>query len=344
MPVQGFTRNRAWALGKQSAHGTAVAPTRQLPWRGILKVDPNWQDYEDVDVGSIDPVLAPFRTITDVTADLTGPLTYDELSTIFAAGVRGGVSPSGGGAAKTWTHQALSTSATTLDEFSGQWGDDVTGDAFRFWDGVVESFELSFDESLGPWQLSSSWRFGSVNPRVSPVSGLTLGSNLPTVFGADTALYIDSTAGGIGSTQITDALRGATITVENTIDQKRYSNGSNSRFQIGGYGLAGRSIRASFVFDKASSIVIGSTSEVARWLSADPVARFLKLTATSPQLIPGTATPYSWDLRLAGEWRTRDDGEVGGNSTVVLELVGRLNTDLGYALYSSVVNSRATLP
>ena len=48
--------------------------------------------------------------------------------------------------------------------------------------------------------------------------------------------------------------------------------------------------------------------------------------------------------RLAGEWRTREDGEVGGNSTVTLELVGRYNTDLGYALYSSVVNDRATLP
>lgn len=344
MPVQGFTRNRAWALGKQSAHGTAVSPTRQLPWRGILNVDPNWQDYEEVDVGSIDPVLSPYRTITDVTADLSGPLTFNEIPTIFGAGVRGGVAASGGGAAKTWTQQSLSTTATTLDEFSGQWGDDVTGDAFRFWDGVLDGFELSFGEDLGPWQASMNWRFGSVNPRVTPVAGLTLGSNLPTVFGADTALYIDSTAGGIGGTQITDALRGASIRVENTIDQKRYSNGSNSRFQISGYGLAARTIRASFTFDKANSIVVGSTSEVARWLSADPVARFLKVVVTSPTLIPGTATPYSWDLRLAGEWRTRSDGEIGGNSTVVLELMGRLNTDLGYALYSSVVNDRGTLP
>lgn len=344
MPVQGFTRNRAWAFGKQSAHGTAVNPTRALPWRGVLEVDPNWQDFEDVDVGSIDPVLSPYRTITDITAPLTGPLSYNEISTIFAAGVRGGVSASGGGAAKTWTHQALSTTATTLDEFSVQWADDVTADGYRGWDGVLESIELSYDESLGPWQASLGWRFGSVNPRVTPVSGLTLGSNLPTVFGADVALYIDSTAGGIGSTQISNALRGATITIENTIDQKRYSNGSNTRFQINGYGLSARSIRASFTFDKADVIVAGGTSEVAKWLSADPVARYLKLTATSTQNIPTTSTAYSWDLRLAGEWRTRSDGEVGGNSTVTLELVGRYNTDLGYALYSSVVNDRATLP
>lgn len=91
MPVQGFTRNRAWAFGKQSAHGTAVSPTRQVPWRGVLEVDPNWRDHEEVDVGSIDLVLSPYRTITDVTANLTGPLSFDEVSTIMAAGVRGGV-------------------------------------------------------------------------------------------------------------------------------------------------------------------------------------------------------------------------------------------------------------
>jgi hypothetical protein len=61
-------------------------------------------------------------------------------------------------------------------------------------------------------------------------------------------------------------------------------------------------------------------------------------------MISTGSTPYSWDLRLAGEWMTRSDGEVGGNSTITLELVGRYNTDLGYAIYSSVVNDRATLP
>lgn len=342
MPVQGFTRNRSWAIGKQSAHGTAVAPSRTMPWQGVLEVDPTWQDHENVDVGSIDPVLSPFRTQTDVTASLQGPLDYNALAVIAAAGIRGGVSATGS-TAKTWTHQALSTTATTLDEFTGQWGDDVTADGFRMWDGVLETIELSFDETLGPWQTSLTWRFGAVNPRVSPVSGLTLGSNLPVVFGADTALYIDSTAGGIGGTQISNALRAATITIENTIDQKRYANGSNTRFQINGYGLSGRAIRASFTFDKADAIVAGGSSEMAKWLSADPVTRYLNLVTTSTVNIPGTSTPYSWDLQLSGEWRTRGDGEVGGNSTVTLELMGRV-ADLGYVLRSSVVNDRATLP
>ena len=342
MPVQGFTSLRSWALGKQSTHGTAVAPSLAVPWGGTLEIDPQWADPEGVDVGSIDPVLAPYRGALDITAPLSGPLDYNRLPLIAAAAWRGGVSATGGGAAKTWAHQALSLSATTLDEFSGQWGDDVTSEAFRFWDGVIETVELSFDESLGPWQASLSWRFGSVNPRVVPVSGLLLSSNTPWVYGADTALYIDNTAGGIGGTQISDALRAATITIENTIDVKRYANGSNTRFAVGGYGLTKRSVRASLTFDKASG-VIGATGEINRWLATDPVMRYLKIAATSTAVIPTTSTAYSWDFRLGGDWRTRSDGEIGGNATVTLELGNRYDATLGYPFTQTVVCDRATL-
>ncbi len=343
MPIQGFTRNRSWAFGKQTVHGTAVNPSRAVPVGGILDVNPNWTTPEGVDMGAIDPVLTPYRTALDVTTALSGPASHRDVALIFSAGVRGGTSPTGGGAAKTWTIAGLSTTATTLDEFTAQWGDDVTSDGFRAWDGIVESFEYSFDDTLGPWQLSANWRFGSVNPRVVPVANLLLGSNQPWMFGADTKLYIDSTAGGIGSTQLSDVLRAATISVTNTIDVKRYANGSNTRFAVGGYGLAGREIRASFTFDKQSAIT-GSTGEAAKWLTSDPVTRYLSVVVESPFLIPTTATPFTTTFNLAGEWFTRTDGEVGGNSTIVLELVGRYDSGLGYPIRAVTVNDLATLP
>ena len=343
MPVQGFARNRSWAFGKQSAHGTAVAPSRAVPFQGVLDVNPNWTTPEGVDMGSIDPILSPYRTQLDVTASLTGPASYREIPLVFGAGVRGGVAATGGGANKTWTQAGLSTTATTLDEFSVQWGDDVTSDGFRGWDGIVEQFELSFDDSLGPWQLASTWRFGSANPRVVPVSGLLVSSNSPWIFGADTALYIDSTSAAIGGTQISDAVRSMSIGVTNTIDVKRYANGSNTRFAVSGYGLSGREITASFQFDKASAIT-SSTGELAQWLSADPVTRYLSVAAISTVNIPGTSTPFSTTINLSGEWRTRVDGEVGGNSVVTLELMGRYDSGLGYPIRAVTVNDLATLP
>jgi hypothetical protein len=341
--IQGFTRFRKWQLGKQSAFGTAVAATRRMAWRGTPEINPNWTDVEDIDVGSIDPVMPAYRTQTDITTTITAPVAYNDLQVYMGAAVRGGVSATGAGAAKTWTHTALSTSATTLDYYTGEWGDDVTADGFRFRDGIAESLEFSFDEGMGPWQVSADFRFGYADAHVTATSGLEVGSNLIWAYGADTALYINDTSGAIGTTQITDALHSATIRIENEVDQKRFANGSNSRFALDGYGLSGRTITATLTFAKASSIVAAANSETVDWLNADPVNRYLSLVTTSPSIITGS-TPYSWTQNLSGTWRTRSDGELGNNSTVTLEMRGRYDAGLGYAYRSVAVNGSATNP
>jgi hypothetical protein len=341
MPIQGFSRMRLWQFGKQSVHGTAVTPTRRVATRGVPTIEPNWTMQDGVDVGSIDPLLPDYRTQTDITATLTGALTYDDIPWLMAAGVRGGQTAVTSSSTYQWTHQALSLTATSLDEFTSEFADDVSSDGWKFKDGIVESIELSFDESLGPWQFSAGWRWGSADYGVTPTAGLAVGSNLPLVFGADTKLFIDSTSGGIGTTLIADALHRATVTVTNTIDVKRFAQGSNSRFSVGGYGLAGREITASFTFAKTSATV-GLASEAAKWLSADPTNRYVKLNATSPSIISGVI-PYSWDLFLAGAWTARADEEVGGNAVVTLTCRGRYDAGLGYALKSYAVNNRASL-
>lgn len=342
MPIQGYVRQRLWRFGKQSAHGTAVTPTRAVAWSGVLDVNPNWTEQSEADVGSIDPILPAYRMQTDVTASLTGSLTYNDLPLIFAAGVRGGQTAVSSGGSYQWTHQSLSTTATTLDVFTTQWADDVSSDGFQARDGVLESFELSFDEALGPWQFSGSWRYGYVDGGVTPTAGLAVGSNLPLVFGSDTELFLDDTSGNIGTTKITDALHRASVSVTTSLDQKRFAQGSNSRFAIAGYGVTSREITASFTFAKTAQTV-GLASEAAKWLSADPTNRYVKLLVTSEQEVaPGIK--YQWDLRLSGSWRTRTDEAVGGNAVVTLELAGRYDAGLGYALRSYVVNSRSTLP
>ena len=341
MPIAGFTRFRKWQFGKQSAHGTAVTPTRAVGFRGVMEINPNWTDQTEVDTGSVDFTLPAYRLGTDVTASLSGPLTYDDIPLIMAAGVRGGQTAVTSSSTYQWTHQALSLTATTLDEFTTQWCDDVTTDGFQAKDCILETIELGFDEALGPWTFTGGWRYGAVDGGITPTAGLTVGSNLPLVFGADTKLYIDDTSGGIGTTLIADALHRGTITITNSIDQKRFAQGSNSRFAIAGYGLTSREITASFTFAKTSQTV-GLASEAAKWLSADPTNRYIKVEVISPSIIAGVI-PYSWDLRLSGTWRTRTDEEVGGNAVVTLECTGRYDAGLGYALRSYVVNNRPTL-
>jgi hypothetical protein len=258
MAIIGFTRFRKWQFGKQSAFGTAVAASRRLPFRGTLEINPNWTDQEDVDVGSIDPVLPAYRVGADITAAVTAPLDYNTIPLLMAAGVRGGVSGVAGSGSYAWTHSALSLTPTTLDYFTTEWGDDVDDDTFKARDGVLESIEFTLPEDLGPWQVSANWRFGYADHGVTPTAGL-------------------------------------------------------------------------------------GASEVAKWLSADPTNRFVKMLAQSTQEAE-SGIKYSWDLRLSGTWRTRSDGERGGNSAVTLEMVGRYDGTLTYALRSAVVNTLATLP
>lgn len=347
MPVIGSqTRFREWGFSAaQSAHGTPATPSGRFPWRGTPDVNPNWTEIDDVDVGSIDPVLPPYRTVLDSSVTLEGPLDYDSEPLINSGGVRGGVTPTSSGTAYTWAHQALSLTSTTLDEFSAQWGDNYAADDIRFSDGLIEQITYTIPDDLGPWRVSTQWYFGKADNNVTKAVIAPLGSNLAWVYGADTALYIDSASGSIGSTQISNAVHSGTITITNEIDRKRFMNGSNTRFAVAGFALASRTIEAEFTFTKADAITgSGSTSEIRNFLAADPVMRYLEVKAISPTLIPGSSTPYSLSKRLGGQWMTKGDGEMGGNATVTFTLKNRYDGGLGYAYRNSVVCANATLP
>lgn len=343
MPIAGATRFRQWAFSAaQSAHGTAGTPSQAFPWRGTPDVNPNWTDIDDVDVGSIDQALSPYPMQRDTSVTLEGPADYNSLNVALNGGVRGGVSPSGSGP-YTWTNTALSLTATTLDEFSAQWGDDYGADDFRFVDGIVEQIEITFPDDLGPARISTNWYFGTAQNNVTKVASLVVPSNLPLIFAADTALYINDTAGAIGTTQISNALHGGRIRITNTIDRKRFMNGSNSRFAVAGFTLAEREIEAEFTFAKADAIVGLGSSELRKLFQASPSTRFVQLKSISTE-IAGGSTAYSWTQDLPLTWRTRGDGEMGGNTTVTLTGRGRYESGIGYAYKSVVVNANATLP
>lgn len=340
-PIQGYVRQRRWLFGKQSVHGTAVASTKHVPWSGVPDANPNWTEVEGVDVGSIDPILTPYRIGEDVTATLTGPLDYDSLSLIGAALLRGGESPVTAGTANTWTFNGLSFTATTLDEFTSHFSDDVTGDGVRLRDGIIESTTLSFDEDLGPWQVSTNWRWSHADPRVTPSSVANVGSNLPLVFGADTQLFIDDTAAAYGSTVYADQVRRASITIESTIDLKRYANGSNSRFAVSGYGVSARNITGSVTFEKQAGAIAESASNLMAPTNA--VRRYMKFQAQAHQLIPGSATRYFMGLSFGVNWLTRSDEEIGGNSAITLNFQGRGAVGEN-PIQLAVINGRSTLP
>jgi hypothetical protein len=351
VPIQGFVRFREhqWAL-QGSNTATIATPanpaTRVVPLSGVPSVD-RAVTFDEVDEGSLDPIQSPYFGALDITETLTGSTTYDDLPWYLALGLKG-ASPTGA-TAKTWTFQPASLTADPVVLLTEEFGDDVTTDWFQLFGGTAESLTFS-GELTTPVETNIGLRFAGFKQTGStaypvtgtvPTAALTVDSTPQRVFLDDAEIFLNDTAGAIGTTKISDALASFELSINNTLDQKRYANGSNTRFQVAGYGRGEREITLTAQWHKQDTIV-GTGSESDDWMAATPTKRFVELRFTSPEIITGS-TPFSWRTRGALYYTTREDTEINGNTTVTL--TGRFvyDSDLAYVINSVVVNTLASL-
>lgn len=351
MPVQGFTRFRKNQIGYQGSNTTAhltnaVAAVRVLPYRGVPTIERN-ATFADIDVGSLHKVQAPYYMRGDFTQTMDGPLTFNDWPWLASASLVGVSTPTGA-TAKTWTHQPSSTSPDPLGLFTVQMGDDVTTDWFQMVGGVLESLELNGPDDMGPVTVSAQWRYADANSTGAtdfpvsgtvPTTGLTVDDAPEFVYLADAEVFINDSAATIGTTKITDAVHSLSLSITNNLDLKSYANGSNTRFQLHGFGRGEQEISLSLQFAKTTQTV-GTGSEADDWFSDTPVKRFVEIRFTSPEIITGS-TPYSLSIRLPVFYVTREDGEIGGNTTVTLTGTGVYDSTLGYAIRAVAVNTLA---
>lgn len=350
MAVAGLVRLRKHQFGAQTAIDTPEAATAAYPFKGVPTVDLGWTD-PDVDSGSIDPVAPPYRGPGDYTAALTDPaLAYNSLPLLMCATWGGGVTATGGGTAKTWTHAPASATVDEPDLFTYEFGDDVVGDWFQLGGGIIETLEITGPDQGGALTTSMSWRFASAastGSTDSPVTGsvptaaLNVDLNAVIVYLKDCTLHISSTFAGIGAGVISDALHSFVLRITKTVDQKRYANGTQS-FDVSAWAVGARSIELELLFAKTSDTV-GTGSEADAWFSDDAVTRFVQLVFESP-VMAETVTPYSWTVTMPMRYYTRADEEIGGNS--VVRLVGHAlfeDTDFDGPLTSAAVTTRGTL-
>lgn len=339
--LPGNVRFRAYQLGKQSTFGTPVAATRRMPWRFTPTVDPHWTS-PDVDTGTLDPALAPYRTAIDVTGQSTGPLDADSVVTLWSAFGKGGVTPTGPvDGAYTWQYDLASTTSDPLELFTGEWGDEVVGDQWQYQDGLLDQLQLSYPQDLGPIAHTGDWRYGSATYPIAGgmTAGLSVAKDPPWLYGADTQLTIDDVYGSMGITPLVNSMHDASIQLQNNLDVKRFSNGSNVNFAVSGYGRGARMLQITITFAKS----VAGLAEAAKWLNANPQERFISLNTTTRKLIGATST-YQQRIRFAGYWFTRSESEIGSNTGI--QLVGNhiVDTNLSHGpIDVRVINARSAL-
>jgi hypothetical protein len=342
MPIAGFTRLRYSQLGKQSTFGSNAAATRRVPWRGLLTVNPNRTDA-DVDTGSLDPAIIPYPTAKQIEWPPAGPLTYDDLPYRLAAGLKGGVTPTGSaGVGYTWTYQIASLTADSFDYFTCETGDDQSiSDGIVAIGGVANTMTEDMPEDLGPWTITDGWVFADAYLPFDKTQGLTVDDTPSFVFGADTEVFVDTVAGSIGSTKWTDAVHSASIRVNNNLDLKRFANGanaSNARFRLSGYGRGPREIELVLTVAETAQ-----TMAEAATIDDDPVPqRFIQVKTTSVENAGGS-NKYAYTRQGCFTLRSVENGEIGGNATLILTYRAMYNSTLTYAYKAVVVNALSAL-
>lgn len=337
--VAGLVRLRFAQVAKQSVIGTAVTAVRRVPWRGLVEYNPNRTD-PDVDVGSIDPVIAPYILNPETSWNPTGPGTFNETPIRLSGGLKGGVSPVTAAGVSTWTYQVASLTQDSFDYWTVESGDDTEAtNTIIGVGGVADSLEETMSEELGPWTISDQWVFATAQLGANGTNGLTVDDSPEFVFGGDTAIYMDSVAGSIGITPTPDSIHAATIRISNNLDRKRFANGSNTRNKLSDFARGARQIE-----------LVLTVAETAQWIAeiitlddTPTPNRYFKVSTTSSEFITGS-TPFKYDRLGAFRLFTVTDGEVGGNAVKILTYRAYYDSTLGYAYRAVVANSLTALP
>ncbi len=330
MPIQGFTRFRKFQVGATTSIGSNVAATRILPWRGAIEVEPA-RELPDVDMGSLDPILASFNGPREVTQSAEGKAAFTDRPYYWSGLLKGGVVPTVAGSAITRVWQAASLTADAYPYFTTEWGDDTGGVIAG--GGIIDSGEVGFGDDLGAWDLSADLVYARARYATSPFTGgLTIDATPNWIYGADTEVFLDTLPASIGTTKLTDDVHSATFAVNGNNDRKRFANGSNTRFELAGYGRGAREGTVTIVRAETAAAL----TEQATLLSEPVPVRYIELRTTSPEIITGS-TPFSQSIRVAAELLTVTNGEIGGNATLEFTYRVKYDATLTYAYRVALV-------
>lgn len=337
-PQAGVTRLRAFQLGLESSFKTAVAATRRMPWAFTPTVQPNWTKTTS-DTGTLDLAIAPYGTALDVTGTATGQLFSNDAPTLISAGVMGGLSLTGGSTAKTITAAPSSTTQNTFDTYTGQAFDDATADAWSFAGGIITDFSLEYPQDLGPINLTANWRFAKIAAYpATPTPALTVDAAPVPLYCADTYIFVNSTAGAIGTTQMVDQVYGLTIGLNNNIDVKRWANGNSTRFEVDNYGRGERVLDYNFTFAKATAAI----AESVLWIAAAPTERYMEIRTMST-VAAQSGIPHELRWRIPGYWFTRTEATIQTNTGFTLAGQQVYDATLTYPFEVVSVSTRTSL-
>jgi len=319
-------------LGRETTAGTAVASTTRWRGQGALE-DQRETVFAEEDVGLLIGTDRTYVPRLGGAITMTGDASFEQLPHIFEAGIKTNAAVAdGGGSGYVYTYLIPTTQGATVKSYTIEGGDNEGAEEMEYC--FVDNFTLS-GAAGEAWQVSAEW----MGRQVAPTT-FTAAATLPTVeemLVSKTKIYIDAASGTAGTTQVSNTLLNASLSVD-TGQQPVYTADGELYF--------------SFVKQVAPEIVLTMTYEHNASAIAEKVAYRAETARQIRLLCEGSALTTAGDyskksmiIDLVGKYESFAAlSDQDGNDTVSCTFRGRYNATADTAGQFIVVNELSALP
>lgn len=337
--LQHYTRT---VVGKEATSGTPVAGSRVLypDATGHFAVDPMLRFGEDANRGR--KTHATYATSLGVAASIafrSAPeqgIGFDEL-VIVGDSIKGGVTGSGGTAAKAWTFNDDQDSTSSQGSLTWEVGDDFM--SWRFNYGQFARWRLSADID-GLTQMEGDVFARPDGGDLSTAVTSTMSNPTPTTpvripGKAWTVKFATSHAGLVPASAETLFLLGFDLDVTSGLVPRRYMDGT----KVFAQSVEGADL--DFVLSLDGEGVAAASTRYARWVNGEK--EFVRLRANGPTL---GSTTYAAQVDLAVLWTNVEPIASEQDGVNIWRFTGRAADDStwDHSISLHLVNSVTQLP
>lgn len=331
--AQGIKGLRKIQLGREATAGTAVAASTIWRGMGTLK-DDLVQTFVEEDVGLLAPTDNSYISALGGSISLSAtPATFEQLPHILEMGVMTATpTQDGAGSGYLYDYLAPIASLPTLKHYTIEAGDNNAAEEMEYC--FVHSFTL--EGTAGEAVMMSA----DVNGRQVSTSTFTGAISLPSVEVIKTnkgKFYIDAIGGTIGSTQVTQTLKGFTL---------NWNTGLQSVMTLDGalYYTFVKTTKSEITLDLTFEYNSNASAEIAKWRAG--TSSLIRLQFEGNAL--GTAATYTYktlNVDLTGKWDNfQAISDENGNDIVVGTFRALYNATPATYAEILIVNELTTLP
>lgn len=317
--------NQQFEIGKETTPNTTVAATRQMYFRpddSRLSRERQGRAHKFA-TGDRSPVRAFTLGPTQVSGQLSMPMSASEIIEFLLMTIKGAVTPTGAGSAKLWTF----TPGTSLESATVRWHDGA-----RPWRaGGVRGNKLKIAGSVKDENIVTCEVMG-MSMTQTALTG-SLAARVPDfIEGWESKLYIDAYAATPGTTVIANELIAWDIEIDNGLKRKYWADNTNDAGAIVPDAIE---VKAKLTFEAAASQAL---TEYNNWDAA--TKRLVRCEFGQNEVISGADKKFV-TVDIPGAWDMVDLGGTDeGTRTYELGLQYVYDTTNTFGLQIRAQNAR----